>query len=188
MKRIIAAVALLAAAAGASAEGFYTGLQVGQSRYETTCDEVSGAGITCDNKGNAWKALGGYRFHPNVAAEVSYADLGEAKATGPAGSITASSTAFDLSAVASFSPVNRLSLHGRAGIYRAKTEVRASTVTFSGSDSDTNVGAVYGVGVSFDVTRRLTARAEWQRYNDVGGDNTGKDDISLVTLGVLFRF
>ena len=36
--------------------------------------------------------------------------------------------------------------------------------------------------------RNLAARAEWQKYNDVGGNNTGKTDIDMLSAAILYRF
>jgi len=181
-------VAVFSAAAAAQDRPFYAGAHLGQSKAESTCNGVSGAGISCDDKSDALKVFGGYRFHPNFAAELTFADLGEAKATGPAGSITASSNAFDLSVVGSYSPLNRLSVYGRLGAYRASTEVRINTVTVNRTDRETNTGLVYGLGVGYDITKRVTVRAEWQKYNEVGGPATGEDDITVLSVGALFRF
>lgn len=186
-KLVIAAVLALFTVA-ASAQNFYAGAHFGQSKAESTCEGVSGTGVSCDDKGNAWKLLGGYRFHQNFAAELAYTDLGEAKATGPAGSVTATSTAFDLSVVGSFYPIDRLFAYGRLGAYRASTDVKTSTVTVNRTDSETNTGLTYGVGVGYDITKNFTVRAEWQKYPEVGGPSTGEDDITVIGLGVLFRF
>lgn len=189
MKILLATMfAVFSATVAAQDRPFYVGGHIGQSKAESTCDGVSGNGISCDDKGSALKVFGGYRLHQNIAAEITFADLGEAKATGPAGSITASSNAFDLSVVGSYSPLNRLSLYGRLGVYRANTEVRINTVTVNRTDRETNTGMVYGFGVGYDITKRVTVRAEWQKYNEVGGPSTGEDDISFLSVGALFRF
>ncbi len=190
MKKIIVGAALLLAAIGAQAQdtGIYVGGHVGQSKAESTCDGVSGTGITCDDTSTAWRVLVGYQLHPNVAVELGYVDLGEVKATGPGGRITASATAFDLSAIGSVNVWKGLSPYVRLGVYRAKVEQDINTVTFVDSSSETNTGVVYGLGLRYDVTRRLAVRAEWQKYNEVGGSTVGEDDITVISLGVLFKF
>ena len=49
----------------------------------------------------------------------------------------------------------------------------------SGSASGTNTDFTVGFGVQVSILRNLAARAEWQKYNDVGGNNTGKTDIDV---------
>lgn len=186
--RTLLFIALSTIAAAASAQDFYAGGHIGQSKAESACDGVSGTGISCDDKGTAWKLLGGYRLHRNFAAELAFTNFGEAKATGPGGSITANSKAVDISIVGSFYPIDRLAVFGRLGGYRADTEVKTRTVTVNQNDSERNTGLTYGFGVAYDLTKRFTVRAEWQKYNEVGGPNTGEDDITLMSLGVLFRF
>lgn len=189
MKFLLAAMfAVFASTVAAQDRPFYAGAQIGQSKAESTCDGVSGAGVSCNDTGTAGKVFGGYRFHPNFAAELAYTDLGEAKATGPAGTITASSNAFDLSLVGTLPVWQRLSAYARLGVYRAKTEVNVNTVTVRRTDRETNTGMTYGIGASYDITKRVALRAEWQKYNEVGGSSTGEDDITVLSVGALFRF
>lgn len=186
--KLLLAITLAAFTAASHAQDFYAGVHAGQAKAASTCDGVSGTGITCDDKSTAWKAFGGYRFHQNFAAELAYTDLGNTKATSPTGSITASSNAFDLSLVGSLPVWQRLSAYARLGVYRANTELNVNTVSVRRTDSETNTGMLYGVGASYDFTKRFAVRAEWQKYNDVGGSSTGKDDITMIALGVLLRF
>ena len=37
-------------------------------------------------------------------------------------------------------------------------------------------------------TPNLGARLEWQRYQSVGGDNTGKENIDVFSIGALYSF
>ena len=68
------------------------------------------------------------------------------------------------------------------------TEGRVDTALISGSDKDTNTDLTFGAGVKFDMTRNVALRAEWQRYKDMGGDDTGESDMDVLSVGVLYRF
>jgi len=46
-----------------------------------------------------------------------------------------------------------------------------------------------GAGFQYHFTKRLAARAEWQRYSDVGNDNTtGQSDIDVLSIGLVIKF
>ncbi|HEX6528540.1 MAG TPA: outer membrane beta-barrel protein, partial [Burkholderiales bacterium] len=126
-----AAFALLCAPSAWSQDaGFYLGGAIGQAEVRDVCDGAS----TCDDKDGTWKLFVGYQINRNFAVEFGYADLGEASASGVVatglGPITAranfAATVFELTAVASFPVTDRLSLYGRAGLYRADVELSGS--------------------------------------------------------------
>lgn len=183
-------IALLFVALGASAQdrGLYLGGHLGQMKAKSTCDEFSGTGISCDDTDMSWKILGGYRVNKNFAAELGFIKFGEVKATGPAGTVSAELHAFDLVGVGVLPLADRFSVYGKLGLYHGTVDAVVRTITVNENVSDDATDLTYGFGVAFDVTRQVTLRAEWQKYNDIGGNNTGKDDIDLISLGVLFRF
>ena len=50
-------------------------------------------------------------------------------------------------------------------------------------------GLTYGLGLMYVLTSQLSARADWDRYNDVGDNHTGgKTDINTLVLGVDYTF
>lgn len=168
--------------------GFYIGGHLGQSKAKDACDGVSGPGISCDDKDTAWRLLGGYQLNRNLAIEGAYTDLGEVSASGPGGSASAEANALELVGVGTLPLANAFSVYGKAGIYRGEVEGRVDTALISGSDKDTNTDLTFGAGVKFDMTRNVALRAEWQRYKDMGGDDTGESDMDVLSVGVLYRF
>jgi OmpA-OmpF porin, OOP family len=221
----LAVAALLASAAtrAAPAEtGFYLGVNGGQSKYD---QEIEGADdivvdalqsngflvldveSDVDDSDTSFAGFFGYRFHPNVAAELAYVDLGE---------LTYNSTVLATSflfggvqemdttlAVSSKGPVasafgiwpvsDVLELYGRAGIFVADTEYSATasilTISETVSESHTSVDSVLGVGAALNLGNTWTFRLEYQRYVAVGDeDSTGETDIDLFQLGVMTRF
>jgi OOP family OmpA-OmpF porin len=154
-------VAMLGAAAmtvsaGALAQqtvpGFYVGADVGQADFG-------------DEDDTAFRILGGYQFHRNVAAEVGYSllfDKGGAEVT-----------ALELVAVGSFPLANQLSVLGKLGFANVDVETRF------GSDDKTEL--TYGLGLQYDFTRNLGARLQWQRYDT-------DEEVDLISIGVIYRF
>ena len=50
-------------------------------------------------------------------------------------------------------------------------------------------GLTYGLGLMYVLTPQLSARVDWDRYNDVGDNHTGgKTDINTLVLGVDYNF
>jgi OmpA-OmpF porin, OOP family len=173
---------------------WYIGGSVGQSEFKDTCDGVP---VPCDKKDTAWRVFGGYKINRTFGVELGYIDFGEASASGTISGVsvraTGEATAWDLAGTASFPVADRLSVFGKLGLYRAKTEVRgtAAIAGFSAtaSDSESNTGLTFGVGGIYDFTRNIGVRVEWQRYNNIGGNRVGgKDDIDVLSIGVVGRF
>jgi OOP family OmpA-OmpF porin len=100
------------------------------------------------------------------------------------------STAWEFVAVGMLPVADRFSLYGKLGIYRADTDFSTNVVlpglpaTFSESNND----LTFGFGLQFDVTKNLGLRAEWQRYQDLGGSRIGESDVDVMSIGVVYRF
>jgi OmpA-OmpF porin, OOP family len=188
MKQLIGMIAALLVAVPATAQnlgGFYIGGGLGQSDAKDACDGISGPGVSCDGEDTAWRLFGGYQLNTNLALELAYTDLGEASATVPGGSASAEATALELSALGMLPLAERFSLYGKAGIYRGEIDASSS---IGGSASEDNTDLTLGAGVQFDMTRNIALRGEWQRYMDMGGEETGESDVDLLSVNVLYRF
>jgi OOP family OmpA-OmpF porin len=193
MKGTMATAAFLAAGLTSTAAlsqdaGWYAGAAIGQAKASETCDGISGPGVSCDDKDTSWKVLGGYQINRNLALELGYADFGKIKASGPAGKVSAKSNAWDLVGLGIVPLGNRFSLYAKAGFYRGEVKAKADTALLTGTFKDKNTDVTFGAGLKYDITPQVGVRAEWQRYSDVGGDDTGTDDIDVISAGLLFRF
>jgi opacity protein-like surface antigen len=91
------------------------------------------------------------------------------------------------------------SLYGKLGFYLANTEQTNTTVASgatccvrvgsSGSSAEeSNLGLTFGLGLAWNFTRNLAARADWQRYPAVGGDRVREVDVDMLHAGLLYRF
>ena len=152
-------VAILSAAAmtfsaGALAQGmmagFYAGLELGQADAGTEDDF-------------AWKVLGGYQFHRNIAAEVAYSQLVDK------GGVEAS--AIEVVAVGLFPVAPQFSVIGKLGFANIDVEP-------GGDETE----LTFGVGVQYDFTPKVGLRVQWQRYT------SDPDDIDLITIGGVWKF
>lgn len=170
-----------------------TGLYIGGALGQATVDVDCTGATSCDDKDTSWRIFGGYQFNRNFAIEAGYIDLGEASAAGPTPpfgttSVIQEATAFDVVAVGMLPIMDRFSVFGKLGFYRADTDVSVTnTVLGSFSESDSNTDLTFGAGVRYDFTRNLAVRAEWQRYSDLGISDL-ESDVDVFSLGVLWRF
>jgi len=180
----VASAMAFAAPAAAQDQGWYAGLHLGQSNAKDACDGIGGGGVSCDDEDTAWRILGGYQFNKNLAAEFGYSDLGEASASGPGGSASIESTAWELVAVGSWPFTPNFSAYGKLGMYRGETDASAPGV----SESESNTDLTYGLGVRWDFTKNLGVRAEYQIYKDMGGGNIGESDVDVISVGVIWKF
>jgi OmpA-OmpF porin, OOP family len=149
--------AAMAVSAGALAQSTTTGFYIGAEAGNT---DVSGAD---DDIG--FKLLGGYRFHPNIAAEVGYGMLYDKD--------DVEVTALEFVAVGMFPIGNQFSILGKLGLANVEADTRF------GSEDKTEL--TWGVGVQFDVSRNLGVRALWQRYET-------DDAVDFLAIGVTYKF
>jgi len=67
-------------------------------------------------------------------------------------------------------------------------DVDASLTGFP-SVSESGTDLTYAIGVKFNFTKNIAGTLQWQQYNDVGSDDTtGKADVRVLGIGVIFRF
>jgi len=209
--RLLAAFAFVATSGYATVlhaqdRGWYIGAGAGQSKANNvgSCSDLNGLfdpGFSCsiNSTDTGWKLFGGYQFNRNLAVEGTYVDLGNFKmsASGTAGGIpsTASgsdkASGFSVDAVGTW-PINeQFGLIGRIGLFAwtldTSTDASGGLVA-TGSDSPTGTSLDFGVGAKYDFGPNVGARAEFQRFQSVGNDNTGKSDIDLISASLVYRF
>lgn len=182
-----------AAMAADANTGFYIGGGIGQADMKQGCEGVT---ISCDQKDTAWKLFAAYQFNRNFGVEGGYNDLGKTTVNGVISSVSISGSAkvkaWELVGIGTFPVADKFSLYGKLGMYRAKTDISVTgavpgfSLTLTASDTNTDWTA--GFGAMYDINRNVGIRAEWQRYSKVGGDNTGKSDVDVLGVGLLYRF
>jgi len=179
------AAAVAAGQAAAQDSGIYLGGSAGYAQYKDSCKRAL---VPCDAEDGAFRGYAGYQFSRNWGVELGYAKFGKAEGSGALGSFQVESTAWDLTALGSFTVAGPLSAFGRFGMYRGRTTVDQQGPAFGTLHAGgTNSGFSYGAGLEFRLGA-LGVRAEWQRYENVGTGGTGEDDIDVLSIGALIRF
>jgi OOP family OmpA-OmpF porin len=191
---LVVATAAVSPLAFAQDAGFYAGGAIGQSKISDACDGVP---IACDDKDTAWKIFGGYQFTRNIGAEIGYVHLGETTSNGVISGVSVSAKGrvkgWELLGVGTLPIANNFSALFKLGIFRWDVDVSGvGTVpgfSAAAAASETGTDITFGLGLKYDFTRNIAARLEWQRYDSVGNSaTTGKSDVDLFSLGVVFKF
>lgn len=195
----------------AQAQGWYGGVGVGNSkvRNDTTCSDLAvifDPGFSCstDDTDTGWKVFIGNQLNKNAAIELGYVDLGKftVSASGtvtvpPTIAMTASGDAkpkgFDVTVIGSLPVSNEFAFLGRIGLFHWDLDVSATAsgggVSVSQSDSASGTDLTFGVGAQYDFSKSTGVRLEWERFQDVGDENTtGKSDVDLLSVSLVFRF
>ena len=185
-RKALAAAALALAASQASAEA-YLGGSIGQSDID---DEITTGLITAgtvDGKDSAFKIFGGYMFNRHFGIEGAYVDLGEVSYSGnffgtPVTGGRVEVSGVNISALGAL-PINeQFSVFGKIGLFLWDAEANDTTggAPFSAKEDGTDLS--FGVGVSYNFTRNLGVRAEWEMFEAADADAT------LLSVGLLWRF
>ncbi|MDE3207852.1 MAG: porin family protein [Pseudomonadota bacterium] len=145
---------------------WYGGAAISRSSY-SGATSVNGS-IVEPNHGTGGKLFVGYRFNPHVAVEASGIDMGSASSMkGEGGSLD----------VLGIAPVNSsINLFAKAGI----ADMKAQGTDHSGYKSGLN----YGVGGTYLISNKWSARLEAERFQKVGDQLKG----NLYSLGVQYGF
>jgi OOP family OmpA-OmpF porin len=167
---VVASAFALSAAAQVNMSSVYVGGSIGRSNFKTPSETDT-----------AWRLLGGYQINRNFAAEVGYHHLGKVNFVGG----DRDAKTWELVGIGAWPVATALSVYGKVGGYWAKSVLNSSVVP---SADETNTGLTYGAGVQYDLTQQAALRAEWQRYDNVGGNRTGQTDIDVINVGALYRF
>jgi OOP family OmpA-OmpF porin len=186
---IVVALVFAGSAPAFAAEGLYLGLSGGSSKAASWCDDVV---VDCEDVGNGWKAYIGGQFHPNLGVEAGYVDLGEFTGTDTSlgfpvdGKVEV--TGITIAGVGTLPIAGPFALLGKLGLLLASVDLSASGGGLSGSISESSTDFFIGVGAKLAFMERFFIRAEWERFADVGDDDTGEDDVDFFSAGVGVSF
>lgn len=150
-----------------------------------------------DRKDSGFKVFGGYAFTPQLAIELAETDIGEfsTRTTVTGGSVDASyrAKATSLDAVLS-APVNdALSVFGRLGLARTRTDARFASTGIVGLQftqaERKKTAPHFGIGLQYALAKEWAIRAELERFAKLGDDSTGGElRTATYSLGAVYRF
>ena len=177
MKKIIAIAALSAAlttSAFAADNTTYVNIGLGSATYKNT------GGFPNPGKFD----LGiGYSFTPTLSAELSYHQFGDSTLVDVASgiSVTAGVSSFTAAVVGNY-PINeQVSLLGKIGFARNKTDLTASLGNVSASASSSKTSLYYALGGEYNINEKYAIRAQYEDFGDID-DST--DPASATAFGI----
>ncbi len=196
------------AAAPTPVLGLYLGAGIGAAVLPFDEDDflqVQGAtqsAVTSEEGSFAFKAFVGYRFHQNFALEAYYADLGDfwfqRNVTLPFGGTAKAdieSSGWGIDALGIFPLPRNWSLFGKAGAFYSTTKTSYTSTGAVGFAPGTSLNPerkewnfTIGFGGQYDINRNFAVRAEIETYFDVGNDQTGEGNISMLSISMVGRF
>ena len=148
---------------------------------------------------NAFRQFGGYRLSNGFAIEGSQTQFGN-NATGcndrgaaDALNHACSGAAWSLSGVATLPFQSGLSLYGRLGLHYWQRG-QQDDAGHRNADDPGSLGKVYGIGLSYGLSKSITVHAESERYSELtGGNPYGPSagvglDSSVHSIGLSVKF
>ncbi len=189
-RSVLLLAALFAAAPLAAQEGLYARAQLGQAQLDFV-----------DDSDVSFGAALGYRFTPNIGAEIGYYDLGSARFDGVTiggaiPEIDSSTFAVGLDARYPLESADRgFYLSGRLGVHwyenQGAANVTGVRVGFDNRDNDLYLG----VGVGYAFNEQFGVALNWTRFNSdieisAAGTSSRKigNDTDVVALSAEFQF
>jgi OOP family OmpA-OmpF porin len=175
----------------AQQDGWFFGLDLARSKLQL---ESPGVGFALrDDKDNSYKLSAGYQLNSNWKAELSYLDFSKPSFTAPVLGQPAVSDVrgkgVHLVGTGTLSITEKIGLYGKVGAFYSNLESGCTTTFFNCVSADRGSDVSLGLGVSYDFTKRVSVRGEWERFHRVGArDFTGQGDVDLFSVGMGLRF
>ncbi len=143
---------------------------------------------------NAQRQYGGYRFTDAFAIEGSQTNFSSsASACNGDSARTCSGSAWSLSGVATLPFRSGLALYGRLGLHYKQKGFQEEAGGQHNADEPGSIGQVYGIGLSYGVTKSITLHADSERYTELIGTTSAFNpgfnlDSSVHSIGLSIKF
>jgi OOP family OmpA-OmpF porin len=167
---------------------WYFGVGIGQGHLNKNGTDLTGINnAQVDDTETTYTLRAGWRFHPFLALELGYYDLGKYSFHGRPfgttldidGQAKAKSVGLSLVGIV---PIQQFDVYGRIGYARSELKLNASATLAPTpvNQKDKQNEATYGVGAHWNFYPQWGVFAEWMK-ND-------KIDVDSYLIGVDFRF
>ena len=185
--KVTALTAMLSCSYGVSAAP-YVGFSIGQATIDDACDDINIPGVSCDDSDTSFKIYGGSKVNKNFGFEIAYVDMGQAELTDGVTTIKYEATGFNFSALGIIPVSNNVDIFGKAGLMLWDAEASISA-PFNVSEDDNGTDITFGVGINFNASEKFAIRAEFEKFNNVGDeDTTGESSVTVLTVGAIMYF
>lgn len=185
MKRItLAVVAAISCNLALAAEpGAYVSASVGSAEQKLSVD-----GINVTKSDTAFQIAGGYRFTPNVGAEVGYTNLGKAEISAQGESASSKPQAIHLAVTGAWNVSPEFAVTGKLGAAHTRTKLGFRDAFGSGSQTESRTSLMYGVGASYTFTPYVAVIVEYQDFGKIVDRDGASLKAHVVSAGVRYNF
>lgn len=178
MKKILFCLAIAVTAASLSTSaladsdaGLYVAGSIGYAK------NANAGGALTRTSDTDYSLVGGYEINKNLAAEISYTDLGSTAQIGATGK----QSAISLTAVGKMPVAEKCALVGRLGYANAVTDLS------TGAKAKQN-GLTFGVGGQYSLTSHVSLVAAWNRLKVGDNVSVAKSNVDTYSLGASYSF
>jgi len=205
MPLALASCVFAGGASSVAAEQQYTAFTLGQAEVKDFCDDLSGAGTSCDDNAITGRLTAGAFFDKYLAFEGGYRYIDDTSlgANGVINGDTVSASMdvsyhmFDGSLLVFTPDMGPVRLFAKAGAqfwyqkFDGSLTVNGSKA--SGSNSESGIGFRTGIGAVVEFSQNFAVRAEWDYLSNVGDDmDSGlsnlESDMHIFSIGPEIRF
>ncbi|KXS55512.1 MAG: Uncharacterized protein AWU57_74 [Marinobacter sp. T13-3] len=201
----LASCVLAGGASAASADQQYAAFSLGQADVKDFCDDLSGAGVNCDDEAVTGRITAGGFFDKYLAFEggyryiddTSFAASGVVNGNNVSAAMDVSYHMFDGSLLVFTPDMGPVRLFAKAGAQfwyqKFDGSITVNGSKASGSESETGVGFRTGLGAVVEFSDHFAVRAEWDYLSNVGDDlDSGlsnlESDMHIFSIGPELRF
>jgi len=156
---LLSALATPAFADSSNLSGLYAGATLGTG--SASFSAPVGSGLVVDNTKSrpVYGVFGGYRYTPNLAAELAYTGVSYIYTTAAGTRYLSKQIAFSLTAVGSY-PINDVfSIYGKLGVASSSSENDSV-----GEQNTRRFGPTFGAGAEYRITPKIAARLGIDSY------------------------
>jgi OOP family OmpA-OmpF porin len=157
----------------------YVGLSLGQSDYSDTDSGLS--------KPIGYDIFVGYKFNKYVALEGEFRDFGKAKKTENLVETSYTLTEAGISVIGSY-PINKVSLFAKLGMHSWILNYENTGPGFSRTGTESGTNMFYGIGADYEITKRVSVRLDYNKYELKLENNDKKYKIAHYSLGASYKF
>ena len=174
----------------------YLGFSLGQATVEDFCDDTPD-GFSCEESALTGRVYAGSHLNEFIDLEIGYRyidDVGiSASINGISAKVDINVHTLDTTLQFGLPAEGPFRIFSKVGLLLWKLNAEASAsdgiTSFSESDDDSGVALRTGLGVSYDISDKVTIRGDWDYLVDVGDeDEMGEADIHIFSVGPQFRF
>ncbi len=143
-----------------------------------------GLAFETPNDGVALKL--GYRYSKYFSVETGFAGPASVALRTPFAGAAARGTGFSMETVGTLPLWSHVALYGKFGAWRSTGGI--SLLAGNDTIQRSGAGLRYGLGLKYDLTRRVGLQAEMERFSALDRWGPRESDTDQVTLGVTWRF